>query len=248
MKRLLAALFCAFLLVPAARADTAWKLVRTYPHDPSAFTEGLFFHDGALYESTGLEGQSEIRKVSLKDGKVVARRVVPPPYFGEGIVNWKDRLISLTWRHRQGFVWTLADFAPVGQFRYEGEGWGLTQDGQRLIMSDGTAQLRFIDPEKLTEERRVTVTYKGRPVDRLNELEYVKGEVWANIWYDSRIARIDPHTGAVIDWVDIAALVKASGATDSEAVPNGIAYDARGDRLFITGKNWAKLFEIKLSD
>jgi glutaminyl-peptide cyclotransferase len=246
MKRLLAALLGALLLVPTARAETAWKLVKTYPHDPSAFTEGLFFHDGALYESTGLEGQSEIRKVTLKDGKTVVRRVIPPPYFGEGIVNWKDRLISLTWRHRQGFVWRLADFAPIAQFRYEGEGWGLTHDGRQLIMSDGTAQLRFLDPEKLTEERRITVTFNGRPVERLNELEYVKGEIWANIWYDNHIARIDPRTGAVIDWLDIAPLVKASGAKDSEAVPNGIAYDAKGDRLFITGKNWAKLFEIKV--
>lgn len=236
------------LLAAPAQADTPWKLVRTYPHDPAAFTEGLFFHDGALYESTGLEGQSEIRKVALKDGTVLDRRIVPPPYFGEGIVNWKDRLISLTWRHRQGFVWKLADFSPVAQFRYEGEGWGLTQDGHHLIMSDGTAQLRFLNPEKLTEERRITVTFNGRPVERLNELEYVKGEIWANIWYDDRIARIDPRSGHVIDWIDISPLTRISGATDNEAVANGIAYDAKADRLFVTGKNWAKLFEIRLKD
>ena len=201
---------------------------------------------GALYESTGLEGESEIRKVDLKSGKVLARRVIPRPYFGEGIVNWKDRLISLTWRHRQGFVWKLNDFSPVSQFRYEGEGWGLTQDGHSLIMSDGTAQLRFLDPERLTEERRITVTWNGRPVDRLNELEYVKGEIWANIWYDTHIVRIDPRTGAVIDWLDLAPLLKAGGGRDSEAVANGIAYDTRADRLFVTGKHWARLFEIKL--
>ena len=246
MKRALLALLGALILAAPARADTPWTLVHSYPHDPAAFTEGLFFHDGALFESTGLEGQSEIRKVALKDGKVLARRVIPRPYFGEGIVNWKDRLISLTWRHRQGFVWNLADFSPVAQFRYEGEGWGLTQDGHSLIMSDGSAQLRFIDPETLTEARRLTVRFRGRPVERLNELEYVKGEIWANIWYDNHIARINPGTGEVIDWIDITPLIKLSGATDSEAVPNGIAYDAKGDRLFVTGKNWAKLFEIRL--
>lgn len=246
MKRALFALLGAWLLIAPAQAETRWKLARSYPHDPAAFTEGLFYHDGALYESTGLEGESEIRKVDLKNGKVLSRRIVPRPYFGEGIVNWKDRLISLTWRHRQGFVWKLNDFSPISQFRYEGEGWGLTQDGRSLIMSDGTAQLRFLDPDKLTEERRITVTWNGRPVDRLNELEYVKGEIWANIWYDSHIARIDPRTGAVIDWLDIAPLLKASGAQDSEAVANGIAYDAKADRLFVTGKNWAKLFEIKI--
>ncbi|AMK22681.1 glutaminyl-peptide cyclotransferase [Sphingobium sp. TB-6] len=246
MRRALVALLGAWLLIAPAQAETRWKLVRSYPHDPAAFTEGLFYHDGALYESTGLEGESEIRKVDLKNGKLLDRRTIPRPYFGEGIVNWKDRLISLTWRHRQGFVWKLNDFSPVSQFRYEGEGWGLTQDGRSLIMSDGTAQLRFLNPDKLTVERRITVTWNGRPVDRLNELEYVKGEIWANIWYDTHIARIDPRTGAVIDWLDIAPLLKASGAKDSEAVANGIAYDAKADRLFVTGKNWAKLFEIKV--
>jgi glutaminyl-peptide cyclotransferase len=238
-------LLLAFLAAPA-QADTPWKLVKTYPHDPGAFTEGLFFHQGALYESTGLEGRSEIRKVALKDGKVIERLVIPQPYFGEGIVNWKDRLISLTWRHRQGFVWNLSDFSPISRFRYEGEGWGMTQDGRNLIMSDGTAQLRFLDPETLAETRRMTVTFNGRPIDRLNELEYVKGEIWANIWYDDHIARIDPANGKVIDWIDIGPLAKASGATDDEAVANGIAYDAQGDRLFITGKYWPKLFEIQL--
>ena len=246
MKAVLVALSGALLLAAPALAETRWKLVQSYPHDPAAFTEGLFFHQGALYESTGLEGQSEIRKVDLKTGRTLSRRIVPPPYFGEGIVNWKDRLISLTWRHRQGFVWRLSDFFPISTFRYEGEGWGLTQDGHSLIMSDGTAQLRFLNPEKLTEERRITVTWNGRPVERLNELEYVKGEIWANIWYDNHIARIDPRSGAVIDWLDIAPLLKASGAKDSEAVANGIAYDAKADRLFVTGKNWARLFEIRV--
>ncbi|WP_416464118.1 glutaminyl-peptide cyclotransferase [Sphingomonas sp. VDB2] len=247
MNRILFALVSAFLLVPPAQADTPWTLVATHPHDATAFTEGLFYHDGALYESTGLEGQSDIRKVALKTGKVLRRRIIDPPYFGEGIVNWGDKLVSLTWRHRRGFVWNLADFAPLSDFRYDGEGWGMTQDGRSLIMSDGTAQLRFLDPDSLAEQRRITVTWNGRAVDRLNELEYVKGEVWANIWYDTRIARIDPATGAVIDWIDVSRLRKAAGVTDSEAVANGIAYDAAKDRVFITGKNWPKLFEIKLA-
>jgi glutamine cyclotransferase len=235
----------ALFAAPAA-ADTQWKLVATYPHDASAFTEGLFYLDGALYESTGLEGQSDIRKVALKTGKVLQRRVIDPPYFGEGIAHWGKKLVSLTWRHRQGFVWNLSDFTAVSDFRYAGEGWGMTQDGRNLIMSDGTAQLRFLDPDSLAEQRRISVTWNGRAVDRLNELEYVKGEVWANIWYDTKIARIDPATGAVIDWIDVAALRKAAGVTDSEAVANGIAYDAAKDRVFITGKNWPKLFEIKV--
>ncbi len=246
MKRLVAALLCAFLAVPAL-ADTPWKLVATYPHDPAAFTEGLFLHDGALYESTGREGQSDIRKVDLKTGKILHRRTLAPSYFGEGIVNWGGRIISLTWRHRQGFVWNLTDFAPIGDFRYEGEGWGLTQDGRSLIMSDGTAQLRFLDPEKLTEQRRITVTWNGRPVDRLNELEYVRGEIWANIWYDTKIARIDPASGAIKDWIDIAPLMKAAKVMDMEAVANGIAYDAKTDRVFVTGKYWPKLFKISVA-
>ncbi|MFB0873027.1 MULTISPECIES: glutaminyl-peptide cyclotransferase [unclassified Sphingobium] len=235
-----------FAIAAPARADTPWTLIKTHPHDPAAFTEGLFYLDGALYESTGLEGQSDIRKVALKTGKVEQRRVLDRRYFGEGIVNWKDRIVSLTWRHRQGFVWSLRDFKPLSDFRYAGEGWALTQDGRQIIMSDGTAQLRFLDPETLAEARRITVTWNGRPVDRLNELEYVKGEVWANIWYDTKIARIDPATGAVIDWIDIAPLRKAAGVTDSEAVANGIAYDAAKDRVFVTGKYWPKLFEIRV--
>ena len=246
MRRTLLALACALLLAAPARADTPWALVKTYPHDPTAFTEGLFYLDGALYESTGLEGRSDIRKVALKSGRVLERRRLDSRYFGEGIVNWKDRIVSLTWRHRQGFVWSLTDLRLLSDFRYEGEGWALTQDGRHIIMSDGTAQLRFLDPDTLAEQRRITVTWNGRPVDRLNELEYVRGEVWANIWYDTKIARIDPATGTVIDWIDVAPLRKAAGVTDSEAVANGIAYDAARDRLFITGKFWPKLFEIRV--
>jgi glutaminyl-peptide cyclotransferase len=243
MRGLIAAL--ALIAAPAF-ADTRWTLVKAYPHDPAAFTEGLFYLNGALYESTGMVGESDIRKVALKTGKVLERRTIKPPYFGEGIVNWKDRLVSLTWRHRQGFVWKLSDFSPMSEFRYEGEGWGLTQDGHSIIMSDGTAQLRFLNPDTLAEERRLTVTWNGRPVDRLNELEYVHGEIWANIWFDTHIARIDSATGTVIDWIDIAPLAKQAGVDPQENVANGIAYDAARDRVFVTGKNWPKLFEIRV--
>lgn len=231
---------------PPASADTPWTLVRTYPHDPGAFTQGLIFLDGTLYESTGQPGASQIRQVRLKDGKVLRRTALEDRYFGEGLTHWGDRLISLTWRHREGFVWRTADFARLSTFRYEGEGWGLTQDGQQIVMSDGSADLRFLDPETLAERRRVTVTWNGRPVPLLNELEYARGEVLANIWYDRRIARIDPASGAVIDWIDLSPLAARVKVSNPDAVLNGIAYDPKGDRLFVTGKYWPSLFEIRL--
>ncbi|WP_413818463.1 glutaminyl-peptide cyclotransferase [Sphingobium sp.] len=244
--RVILAVLGAVVIVSPAQAETRWTLVKTYPHDPKAFTEGLLWADGGLYESTGLNGASEIRQVRLKDGKVIRRVAIEPQYFGEGIVNWGDRLVSLTWRHRQGFVWNRRDFKRLGEFRYEGEGWALTQDGTSIIMSDGTAGLRFLDPDTLQEKRRITVTWNGRPVERLNELEYVKGEVLANIWYEKRIARINPQSGAVIDWIDLSPLAAQVPNSDPDAVLNGIAYDAAKDRLFVTGKFWPKLFEIKL--
>jgi glutaminyl-peptide cyclotransferase len=235
------------LLATPALADTPWTLVKTYPHDPTAFTEGLFFRDGTLYESTGKPGQSDIRQVRLKDGKVLRRVGLEPQYFGEGIVDWGDRIVSLTWRHRQGFIWKLDDFSRIGDFRYEGEGWGLTHDDRWIMMSDGTEKIRFLDPETLEEKRRITVTWDGKPVPLLNELEWVHGEILANVWYDRRIARIDPGTGAVIDWIDLTPLfARLKTNSDPDAVANGIAYDAKGDRLFVTGKYWPKLFEIKL--
>jgi glutamine cyclotransferase len=178
----------------------------------------------------------------------VLRRVgLEPQYFGEGIVDWGDRIVSLTWRHRQGFIWKLDDFSRIGDFRYEGEGWGLTHDDRWIMMSDGTEKIRFLDPETLEEKRRITVTWDGKPVPLLNELEWVHGEILANVWYDRRIARIDPGTGAVIDWIDLTPLfARLKTNSDPDAVANGIAYDAKGDRLFVTGKYWPKLFEIKL--
>jgi glutaminyl-peptide cyclotransferase len=244
--RIIAALLALFAIVAPAWADTPWTLVKTYPHDPIAFTEGMIFRDGTLYESTGQQGQSDIRQVRLKDGKVLRRVALEPQYFGEGIVDWGDRIISLTWRHRQGFVWRLGDFQRLSDFRYEGEGWALTRDAKHIIMSDGTAQLRFLDPDTLAETRRIAVTWNGKPVPLLNELEYVKGEILANVWYTHKIARIDPATGAVIDWIDLSPLVAKVKARDPDAVLNGIAYDVAKDRLFVTGKYWPSLFEIRL--
>ncbi len=241
---------CAWMLAASAQAVVptyGYRVVHAYPHDPGAFTEGLFYLDGFLYESTGLEGRSSIRKEKLETGEVIQAKTVLPQYFGEGIVAWKDRLIELTWRSQVGFVYDLKTLAPFAQFRYPGEGWALTRDDRRLIMSDGTSELRFLDPDTLKELGRVRVTDEGRPVDQLNELEYVKGEVYANIWQTNRIARIDPATGKVLGWIDLTGLL---GDADRGSAPvdvlNGIAYDAKADRLFVTGKLWPKLYEIKL--
>ncbi len=231
----------------AARAPVqGYEVVRSYPHDPRAFTEGLFLQDGFLYESTGLQGRSSIRKVELETGKVIQQRDLASRYFGEGIVAWKDRLIQLTWRDQVGFVYDLKDFAPRSSFTYKGEGWALTHDGHRLIMSDGTAQLRFLDPETLKEIGRLAVTAGGRPVFNLNEIEWVDGEIYANIWMSDTIARIDPQTGHVLGWIDLAGLLPIDARTGREDVLNGIAYDAVGRRLFVTGKRWSRLYEISV--
>jgi glutamine cyclotransferase len=184
--------------------------------------------------------------VRLETGEVLREREVPEQYFGEGIVNWKDRLLEITWQNQTGFIYNLATFAPQRQFSYTGEGWGLTQDGRRIIMSDGTAQLRFWDPETLQETGRVTVTADGRPVTELNELEWIKGEVFANVYQTDRIARIDPTSGKVVGWIDLTGLLGAADRLRQVDVLNGIAYDDKMDRLFVTGKLWPKLFEIRL--
>jgi glutaminyl-peptide cyclotransferase len=231
---------------PAEPPVYGYKVVQAYPHDPTAFTEGLFYLDGKLYESTGLNRMSTIREVRLEDGKVLRSVDLAPQYFGEGIVNWGDEIISLTWQDGIGFRWHRSDFRPTGQFRYPGEGWALTQDGNNVIMSDGTSELRFLDPATMAERKRVTVTYNGQPVARLNELEWVKGEIFANIWMGRRIARIDPASGRVKGWIDLADLATENANGDPDSVLNGIAYDAKADRLFVTGKNWAKLYEIDI--
>jgi glutamine cyclotransferase len=226
--------------------EYTYQIVHTYPHDPEAFTEGLFYLNGFLYESTGLEGQSSLRKVKLETGEVVQRHDIPEQYFGEGIISWKDRLYELTWQTQVGFVYDLNGFALQRQFTYPGEGWSMTQDGKRIIMDDGTPEIRFWDPDTLKELGRITVTADGEPLKNINELEWVKGEIYANIWQTDRIARIDPKSGKVLGWIDLTGLLSPADRTPQTDVLNGIAYDAATDRLFVTGKKWPKLFEIRL--
>jgi glutaminyl-peptide cyclotransferase len=238
------------LVTCAARASVPTydvDVVHTYPHDVSAYTEGLFYLNGFLYESTGLEQHSSIRKVRIDTGAVVQKIDVPAQYFGEGIVNWHGHLISLTWKSHVGFVYDLASLKLQRHFEYEGEGWALTQDGKQLIMSDGTPDLRFLNPETLHETNRIHVTLDGKPVHNVNELEWVKGEIYANVWETNWIARIDPRDGHVLGLINLAGLLLPSDQVSGpDSVLNGIAYDAKRDRLFVTGKNWPKLFEIRV--
>lgn len=229
------------LAAPLARAE----VVRSYPHDPKAFTQGLVFVDGYLYEGTGQKGESSIRKVRLESGEVVQIHRLDSRYFGEGITILRDSLIQLTWQAGVGFVYDAKTFEPRRTFTYSGEGWGLTHDGTRLIMSDGSSALRFLDPKTFDETGRVQVNDAGRPVDQLNELEFVKGEIYANVWMHDRIARISPKTGAVTGWIDLRGLLTPQEAATVDVL-NGIAYDAENDRLFVTGKWWPKLFEIRV--
>ena len=225
-----------------------YRVVNTYPHDRHAFTQGLIFLDGVLYESTGLNGRSSVRKVKLETGDVLQQRAVDPKYFAEGLTAWGSKLIQLTWQTNVGFVYDRASLQPERSFQYTGEGWGLTHDGTRLIMSDGTAQggLRFFDPDTLKETGRVVVRDRGQSIQYLNELEFIRGEVWANIWQTNRLARINPKTGDVVAWIDCTGLIPRTEVLDPGAVMNGIAYDAAGDRIFVTGKLWPRLFEIRV--
>ena len=225
-----------------------YRIVNTYPHDPAAFTQGLVFEDGFLWEGTGLEGQSSVRKVDLKTGTPVMSVSVPAPYFGEGITLWKGCLIQLTWKSGIAFVYDAAALKRVSQFKFSGEGWGITHDDKNLIVSDGTSQLRFLDPETFRESRRLEIRDKDMPIDYLNELEYVKGEIYANVWKTDRIARISPKTGQVTGWIDLSGLL-ADERNEGRKVDvlNGIAYDSQNDRLFVTGKLWPKLFEVQLT-
>ena len=227
--------------------EYGYRVVHAYPHDSGAFTEGLFYLHGFLYESTGLEGHSSVRKERIETGEVVEKHDLPPEYFGEGIINWKNQLIQLTYKSETGFVYDLASFAVQRKFEYPGEGWALTTDGKRILMSDGTPQIRFWNPDTLAETGRLTVTDNGQPLKNVNELEWVKGDIYANVWMTDRIAIIDPASGVVKSWIDLSGLLDASDRASGEVdVLNGIAYDAKTDRLFVTGKRWPKLFEIKL--
>lgn len=239
-------------VAPAAAPDDSAPpllgvtIVARYPHDPDAFTEGLAWHRGALYESVGREGRSEVRRVRLADGKVMARAPIDPAQFGEGLALWRDDLVTLTWHEGIAYRWNARTLKPTRRMSYAGEGWGLASDSTGLIRSDGTPTLRFVDPQTLAERRRVSVTLRGEPLAQINELEVVRGAILANVWRTGFLVRIDPATGRVTAIVDLRPLVAEIGATDREAVANGIAYDPAGDRLFVTGKLWPTLFEIRV--
>ena len=225
-----------------------YVLVKSYPHDTDAYCQGLVYHNGFLYEGTGGYGQSALRKVKLDTGKVVQERKLGDRWFGEGIAIWKSHIIQLTWKSRQAFVYDLETFQLQGRLGYRGQGWGLTHDGQHLIMSNGTDTLRFLDPATFNVKRQITVRDGRRRIENLNELEYVEGEIYANIWYDDRIARISPRTGHVLGWLDLSKLYPKSRRPHRDAVLNGIAYDPEHRRLLVTGKNWPRLYEIRLPD
>jgi glutamine cyclotransferase len=229
----------------AAAPVYGYDVVNVYPHDREAFTQGLLYRDGLLFESTGLKGRSTLRKVELETGKVLQEKRLDSRYFAEGLTLWGRRLVQLTWDTNVGFVYDLESFTQTRTFSYAGEGWGLTEDGRRLIMSDGTPTLRFLDPETFRVIGTVTVRDGSVPVEDLNELEYIDGEIYANVWTTDRLAIISPGTGIVSGWIDLAGLMPRA-ATAGDAVLNGIAYDAARRRLFVTGKLWPRLFEIRV--
>ena len=231
---------------PAVAFYYTYEVINTYPHDRNAFTQGLVYEDGVLYEGTGLKGRSSLREVELETGGVLQKLDLAEQYFGEGITIWGDGIIQLTWQSHVGFVYDKDSFELLHEFSYPTEGWGITHDGKRLIMSDGTSTLHFLDPETLEEIGSIQVFDGNGPVVRLNELEYINGEVYANIWQTDLITRIELDTGRVTGWIDLTGLLSTEDLTQSVDVLNGIAYDAEHDRLFVTGKLWPKLFEIKL--
>jgi len=258
---LLVVLLCVVIIVVVLRINTpqtisslpetmeplmTYQVLNVYPHDPSAFTQGLIYLDGFLYESTGLYGESSLRKVVLETGEVLQQVTLSSDCFAEGLTVWEETLIQLTWREGMGFVYDTSDFTLVSQFSYPMEGWGLTQDGERLIMSDGSSTLYFLVPETLQVVGTVTVTFEGEEIQQLNELEFVRGEVYANIWKTDDIIRLDPETGEVTGWIDLTGILPEDVQTETTDVLNGIAYDAAQDRLFITGKRWPCLYEIRL--
>jgi glutaminyl-peptide cyclotransferase len=229
-----------------ARAADGYRVIHAYPHDQHAFTQGLVYLDGHLYESTGIRGQSSLREEDLETGRILRMQLVPDRYFAEGLTDWKNTLVQLTWESHIGFVYDRATFRTLRTFHYDGEGWGLTHDTNSLILSDGTATLRFLDPDTCKEVRRITVKDRGKRVAQLNELEYIHGEIYANVWHADRIARISPTSGRVLGWIDLKGLMPDNQLSSKEAVLNGIAYDAARDRLLVTGKLWPKIFEIAI--
>ena len=237
------------LLLPCHAQKTpefTYKVVHAYPHDRTSFTEGLEYHNGFLYESTGLMGKSVLRKVRITDGVAVQNINLSPQYFGEGITVIGGEVVQLTYQTQIGFVYGLNDFKVRRTFTYQGEGWGLTNNGREIFFTDGSAEIRVLDPKTLAEKRRIKVQEGGRPINNLNELEWVEGELFANVWQTQRIARISPQTGAIKGWIDLSGILSPMYQTQAVDVMNGIAYDAAGKRLFVTGKWWPFLFEIQL--
>jgi glutamine cyclotransferase len=240
-----AALFLA-AFAHAATPEYGYQVVHVYPHDPNAFTQGLEYRGGFLYEGTGLEGRSSLRKVKLETGEVLQQVNLPGQYFGEGITVFNQQIFELTWKAQVGFVYDQNNLRNLRSFGYPGEGWGLANDGVQIYMSDGSAQIRIWDPASLREQKRLTVHDGARQIERLNELEWVSGEIYANVWQTDRIARISPADGRVTGWIDLAGILPAQDRAGIDVL-NGIAYDSLGGRLFVTGKLWPKLFEIKLA-
>lgn len=229
-----------------ANASDGYRVVRAYPHDQRAFTQGLVYADGHLYESTGLEGHSSLRMVNLESGRILQFHEVLGKYFAEGLTEWGGKLIQLTWQTRLGFVYDRFTFRQLRTFPIPCDGWGLTHDKKSLILSDGTASLRFLDPSTFRVKKTITVKDHGVPVTQLNELEYIRGQIFANVWHSNRIARIAPESGKVLGWIDLTGLMPDLVESNPEAVLNGIAYDAVGDRIFVTGKYWPEVFEIRI--
>jgi glutamine cyclotransferase len=226
--------------------EYTFEVIRVFPHDRTAYTQGLVYRDGFLYEGTGLNGHSSIRKVRLETGEVLQRADLSPEFFGEGITIFKNQLLQLTWKSQTGFVYTINDFKVQRRFSYPGEGWGLTINGHELFMSDGTPEIRVLDAGTFQEKRRFRVHDGNTPISQLNELEFVEGELYANVWQTNRIARISPQNGKVLGWIDLTGLLSPVYKVEQDAVLNGIAYDPDRKRLFVTGKLWPSVFEIRL--
>jgi glutaminyl-peptide cyclotransferase len=246
LRRFLVIVCCALAFVAPGRAADTYRVVHVFPHDPNAFTQGLIFTNGHLYESTGRNGRSTLRMNDLETGRVLQSVPLDNKYFGEGLTEWNGTLIQLTWLAHTALVYDRFSFRLLRTLDYKGEGWGLTQDGKNIILSDGTATLRFLDPQTFREMRHIVVKDHGVQITELNELEFVHGEIYANVWHTDRIARIAPTTGQILGWIDLSGLLPAGEHSDDEAVLNGIAWDAAHDRLFVTGKLWPKLFEIQV--
>jgi glutaminyl-peptide cyclotransferase len=235
-----------FSFVCKAAPISSYRVVATYPHSTANYTEGLFYLDGFFYEGTGLQGKSAVMAIQPETGKVVQKVDLPSQYFGEGIVDWGPNLYEWTWTSHVCFVYDRFSLRLVKQFAYSGEGWGMTRTKTEIITSDGSDTLRFRDPQTFKETRHIVVKDGDKTVEKLNELEYVKGEIYANVWHSDLVARISPRDGHVIGWIDLGGILPADQKINDEAVLNGIAYDAQHDRLFVTGKQWPKIFEIKI--